>query len=197
MKSVLLLISVLLLAACTPSAPTRATPTDITALAQAIAALSPNVDPSEATRAAQISYLHSQQLALEYQITDPPLIHNAKVNAGLRPRGLCYHWAEDMERRLKAEGFATLEMTRAIANSQNRFLIEHSTAVITPKGGRMQDGVVLDPWRHGGALFWAEVSDDARYTWKPRADVLRAKGQIRYAQRPDTSVVPLPADLTE
>ena len=195
MRQVLLLGAMLLLAACAPSVPTRATPPDITALAQAIAALSPDVDAAEAARAARISFAYSRQLAQEYQITDPPLIHNAKVNAGLRPRGLRYHWAEDMERRLNAEGFTTLELTRAIANSESRFLIEHSTAVIKAKGTLMQDGVVLDPWRHGGRLFWAPVHGDARYAWKPRTDVLRAKGQIRYAQRPDTSVVSLPADL--
>ena len=191
------ILAVLMLAACSSSLPTPATKTEVAALATEIAALSPNVDPTEASRAAQISYGHSHVLALQYQITDPPLIHNAKVNAGTRPRGLCYHWAEDMEKRLNAENFATLEMTRAIANSDSRFLIEHSTAVIAAKGTRMQDGIVLDPWRNGGSLFWSKASADRRYQWKPRVDVLRAKGQIRYAQRPDTSVVPLPSDINE
>ena len=85
------------------------------------AALATDIDPDEADRAARIAYSHTAQLAQEYQITDPPLIHNAKVNKGLRPRGLCWHWAEDIERRLLQENFQTLTLHRAIANADNPF----------------------------------------------------------------------------
>jgi hypothetical protein len=197
MRALALIISLVLLTACAPAGPTRATSDEVAALTTAIRAMSPHVDPDEAARAAQIAYAYTQQLAEQYQITDTALVHNAKVNAGLRPRGLCYHWAEDMERRLNREGFKTLDMTRAIANSEKRFFIEHSTAVITPRGALMQVGIVLDPWRQGGRLFWSPVTTDTRYVWKPRADVLRARGQIRYAQRTATSVAALPADLSE
>ena len=61
--------------------------------------------PPKQPRAAQISYTYTHQLAQEYEITDLPLIHNTKVNAGLKPRGLCWHWAEDIQNRLNAEGF--------------------------------------------------------------------------------------------
>lgn len=183
-----------LLAACTADNPPRGSDTQVAALALNIRALSPQVDPEEARRAAQLAYDHTHHLALQYRITDPPLIHNAKVNAGLRPRGLCYHWAEDMERKLDAEGFVTLEMKRAIANAENPILIEHSTAVITAKGAPMSAGIVLDPWRKGGTLFWSPVSTDKRYTWVPRETVLRRKGQIRYVQRNAGSLAPLPAD---
>lgn len=191
MKSCIALLCGLLLMGCATTPPAPGSDTQINALARAIAAMSPQVDQTEARRAATMAFAHTHQLALEYQITDPPLVHNAKVNAGMRPRGLCYHWAEDMEKRLDQEQFRTLDMARAIANSQSRFLIEHSTAVITPKGAPMQSGIVLDPWRKGGTLFWSPVGMDPRYDWKPREEVLRAKGQIRYAQRPDTSLVPL------
>jgi len=66
---------------------------DVTRLAVAIAALGPEADPEEAQRAARVAYAYSHQLAREYQITDPPIIHNTKVNMGLKPRGLCWHWA--------------------------------------------------------------------------------------------------------
>lgn len=184
----------ILLTACAAGGPTRGTDAQIAALARNIRALSPQVDPEEAQRAAQLAYDHTHHLALQYRITDPPLIHNAKVNAGLRPRGLCYHWAEDMERRLDAEGFATLDMKRAIANADNPILIEHSTAVITAKGAPMSAGIVLDPWRKGGTLFWSPVSADTRYPWVPRETALRGKGQVRYVQRNPGSLAPLPRD---
>lgn len=145
---------------------------EMLALARAIAALSPQVDPAEAARAARISYEYTAQLAEDYQITDPPLVHNYKVNRGLRPRGLCWHWAEDMEARLKAEGFQTLDLHRAIANHDN-IRIDHSTAIVSAKGATMFEGVVVDPWRKGGVLTWTPVSEDPRYAWRPRAEVLQ------------------------
>lgn len=185
----------LLLAACTTPALEPGNAAQVAALAQSIRAMDPAVDPAEAQRAARLAYAHSHTLARQYRITDPPLIHNAKVNAGLRPRGLCYHWAEDMERRLNAENFATLAVARAIANAENPFLIEHSTAVLTARGAPMASGIVLDPWRKGGRLFWSRVQQDRRYAWVPRETVLRRKGQIRYVHRAPGSLAARPAPL--
>lgn len=142
--------------------------------------MSPDVDPAEAERAAALSYRYTYQLAQQYQITDPPLIHNAKVNAGRKPRGLCYHWATDMERLLNQEAFQTLEIQRAIANAGNPILIEHSSAVITARGAPMHSGVIIDPWRQGGTLFWSPVMQDGRYDWKERVMELRRLGRVTY-----------------
>lgn len=161
------------LAACT--APPTAQQDDIDRLAQAIQALGPQVDPVDAIRAAQISYAHAHSLAIAYEITDPPLVHNTKVNMGLKPRGLCWHWAEDMEKRLVAENFATLDIHRAIANADNPFRIDHSTALISARGHPLRSGIVLDPWRNGGRLFWSPLVDDKSYDWRPRQDVLAQK----------------------
>ena len=164
-----------------PNGPPRGSEADIAALAGALRALDPQVDPSEAARAARISYEYSHHLAIAYEITDPPLKHNAKVNRGEKPRGLCRHWAEDMEARLNQEAFKTLEVHRAIANAQKRFLIEHSSAVISARGDTMEQGIVVDPWRLGGVLFWSPVLSDRKYPWRPREDVQREKGLVRYA----------------
>ncbi len=156
---------------------------DITRLAAAIRALGPEVDPNEASRAARISYEYSHQLALDYEITDPPIVHNTKVNLGLKPRGLCWHWARDMEDRLKQENFQTLDLHRAVANAENAFRLEHSTAIVSAKGDAFDQGVVLDPWRRGGRLTWVAVGEDRAYKWEPRNEVVaraleRKHGQI-------------------
>lgn len=170
---VMALLSILTIAAC--SAPPRATGDEVQRLATEIRSLGPDIDPEEADRAARIAYSYTAQLVQEYEITDPPLIHNAKVNKGLRPRGLCWHWAEDIERRLKQEDFETLELHRAIANADNPFRIDHSTAIISRKGETMYDGVVLDPWRYGGVLYWSPLVEDTRYEWVPREVVLEKR----------------------
>jgi hypothetical protein len=175
----------LALAACGQPPENRplASPDEILALEKAIIELSPDVDPGEAARAAEIAYRHTRKLAIAYQITDPPLIHNTKVNMGLRPRGLCWHWAEDMEKRLLAENFQTLDVLRAIANADVAFRIDHSTALIAPKGKTINEAVVLDPWRFGGTLFWSETLADTRYKWVPQKDVLEWRRRRQLAEQ--------------
>lgn len=123
-----------------------------------------------------IAYTYSLQLAEEYNVTDGPIIHNAKVNNGLRERGICVHWAEDIEKRLKAEDFKTLQVHRAISEG-SEFRIDHSTAIISLRGEGLEEGVVLDPWRYGGLLYWAPTLEDSRYFWEPQMEVLHRKYQ--------------------
>jgi hypothetical protein len=148
---------------------------DIAALERGILALGDDVDLEEARRAARIAYAYTHQLAQEYGITDPPLIHNMKVNSGLRPRGLCYQWADDIEARLQREDFRTLDLHRAIANADNPFLIDHSTTIISRRGDTLFQGIILDPWRKGGVLFWSPTLADIRYVWHPRTEVFERK----------------------
>ncbi len=159
------------LSGCAAAPPAGQEPGEITRLASAIRSLGPHVDADEAKRAAKLAYTHTETLARQYEITDPPLIHNTKVNMGLKPRGLCWHWAEDLEKRLDAESFETLDMHRAIANADNIFRLEHSTAIVSAKGDRFEDGIVLDPWRKGGQLTWVPVPEDGMYDWEPRHEV--------------------------
>ncbi|MBD3663395.1 hypothetical protein [Sulfitobacter aestuariivivens] len=163
--------------------PNPGTRQDIDALASAITDLSPAIDPAEARHAADLAYAETHNLAATYQITGPPLLHNAQVNAGQKPRGLCWHWAEDLEKRLSTVGYRTLRMHRAIANADNPLRIDHSTAIIAPTGARWHAGIVLDPWRHGGTLHWVRVADDTKYNWQDRETVLRRHGRIRYVKQ--------------
>ena len=156
---------------------------DIDALAIEITNLGPGVSPAEAKRAAQIAYTYPLQLAKEYEITDPPLVHNYKVNNGFRERGLCLHWAEDLESRLNQENFRTLTMHRAIADPNAIFRIDHSSAVISKRGDSLYEGIVLDPWRHAGVLRWSPTKEDTHYNWRPRIDVLADKHKAREKTR--------------
>ncbi|MWD28148.1 hypothetical protein E0K89_011730 [Aquicoccus sp. SCR17] len=152
-------------------------------LAAAIQALGPDVDPEEAERAARVSYAQARHLTEVYEITDPPIIHNAKVNMGLKPRGLCWHWAEDMENRLAQEDFKTLDLHRAIANSFKTFRIDHSTVIVSAKGDDMFEGIVLDPWRKGGKLTWLPTLEDPDYDWAPRQEVFARKRERKQSER--------------
>lgn len=178
---VLAVIALFLLAAC--GAPRPDPPVsdqrEIAAIAEGILALGPGIDPEEAEAAARIALLYPRQLAREWNVTDSALVHNTKVNLGLRPRGLCFQWADDLEARLRQEGFETIELHRAIANHDVSYRIEHSTVIVSAPGGTISEGMVLDPWRYGGLLFWDETLDDERYRWVERSEVFawkRARG---------------------
>ncbi len=179
-SSLLAFLAMLALSACATSTTTMGdkslavAQTDVAALTRAVIALGPQVDPEEAARLARISYYYALQLRQEYGVTDPPLIHNTKVNMGRRPRGLCYQWADDIEERLRRENFQTLDFHRAIANSDN-IRIEHSTPIVSAKGKGMYDGVVIDGWRNGGRLFWSPTLEDTRYHWIAREKVFERK----------------------
>ncbi|QPH54405.1 hypothetical protein [Pontivivens ytuae] len=170
----LALVSLLFLAACASGPVTELPPAEepeIAALTQEIRSLAPDVDPDEAARAARISLQYPRQLALQYGVTDPPLRHNMLVNMGLRDRGLCWHWADDLQARLEEENFRTLTLHRAIANADSRWRIDHSTVIVSARGEGLFDGIVLDPWRNGGLLHWSPVTEDPEYVWVPRQEV--------------------------
>lgn len=175
-----MLLAAAALAGC--AAGPTATQNNTAALAQALLSLGPDVDPQEARRAAEIAYSHSVRLAEQYNVTTSPIIHNTLVNSGVKDRGVCVHYAEDMEARLNQENFRTLSMLRAIAEPKSDFRIDHSTAVIAAKGDGIHDGIVLDPWRYGGKLFWSPTAEDTRYNWEPRLEVLRRKYERRMAK---------------
>ena len=175
---VLSLLAITILAGCasvSPDGPPPPNQQEILELAQVIRALGDDVDPEEADRAAHIAYEYPLQLAQEYQVTDSALIHNMKVNNGTRPRGLCWHWAQDMETRLKQENFQTLDLHRAIANSNMLLRIDHSTVIVSSRGETMYEGLVLDPWRYSGELHWTPPREDSSYAWRPREEVLAEK----------------------
>ena len=94
---VLTMLALLALTAC--STPRPANEGDVQKLAIEIQALGPEIDPQEAQRAARVAYAYTAQLAQEYQITDPPLIHrilssllnsNSAPLSTCRPAGLVY-----------------------------------------------------------------------------------------------------------
>ncbi len=133
-------------------------------LEQALNALSATVDKAEALLVAEAAVRESAVLAEEYQLVRPAVAHNLLVVFGLRERGLCYHWTEDLMQRLQALDLKSFQLHWGVAYRGSE-LREHNCVVITAKGQRFFKGIVLDPWRNSGNLFWAQVTKD-NYPWK-------------------------------
>jgi hypothetical protein len=130
----------------------------------ALAALGPGTDPTEAGIVAETAVTYSDRLAEEYRVVPPARLHNLLIQVGLRDRGLCYHWTEDLMQRLQALDLRTYQLHWGVAH-RGSDLREHNSVVITANGQPFEAGLLLDPWRNSGDLYWAVVTTDS-YPWQ-------------------------------
>ena len=138
----------------------------ILALQNDLTALNRSADRAEARRVAQTAVIYSRRLAENYDLVRPAVLHNLLVRVGLKKRGLCYHWTEDLLDRLAALDLKTYRLYWGVAYRGSE-LREHNSVVITARRQAFDSGIVLDPWRNSGDLYWCPVGSDS-YPWKQR-----------------------------
>jgi len=129
-----------------------------------LAALSQQANILEAQLVAETAITYSDQLAEEYQLVRPAVLHNVLIRVGLKDRGLCYHWTEDLLKQLQSLDLRTYQFHWGVAHRGSE-LREHNSVVITARGQAFENGMVLDPWRNSGDLYWALIKSD-RYPWQ-------------------------------
>ena len=132
------------------------------ALTDDLIALAPTVQEEEAGRVAASACDSSRRLAREYRVIRPAWLHNFLVNVGIRSRGLCYQWAEDLQVQLQKQNLSTLQLHWGIARAGTPR--EHNCVVVTARDQPFDQGIVLDAWRRSGRLVWAPVATD-KYPW--------------------------------
>jgi len=152
------------------------------ALANQVAALSPRVDQKEARLLAECAYATASQLRRQYSMFGTPIFNNFLVYHGLRKRGYCYQWTEDMLVALDALKLNTLELHWG--ESYAGTWRENNCVVVTAKGQPFNQGVILDAWRHFGHLRWNLVlSDEDRYFENTKwAERVRARAASKSAR---------------
>jgi hypothetical protein len=149
------------------AAPSAELRTSIASLASRLRALSSSVTAQDAELLASEAHIYPMHLANVWDLSDSPLLHNVQINSGQRELGLCIDWTFAMRERLRfLLSSAAFDWHWGIAN-EGSALREHSTLVVTAKGAPFASGIVLDPWRNSGRLFWAPVPTDSKYEWKP------------------------------
>ncbi|MFC1884140.1 hypothetical protein ACFL2O_05160 [Thermodesulfobacteriota bacterium] len=109
----------------------------------------------------------SKDLSRQYKAFHPPLFHNALINIGIKKRGLCCHWTQDLLELLNGLGLKKFSLIWGV--SKYGSVLEHSSVVAVRKGEAFDSGIVLDPWRYAGDLYWSKVKDD-KYEWKRHPD---------------------------
>jgi hypothetical protein len=118
----------------------------------------------ETLRLAQTIVATTDELAMTYRVQPPALWHNFLVNLGVRERGLCCHWTQDLLKEINALQLAKYHAAWGV--SRYGTWREHNSVVITAAGKAFETGIVMDPWRHAGELYWIHVATDT-YRWQP------------------------------
>jgi hypothetical protein len=130
-----------------------------------LANLAADAGAQESGLLAAAAIRQSRSLATEYRLSHPPLFHNLLVNVGLKKRGLCWHWTKDLLDRLGKLPLSSYQLHWGIAHRGELFR-EHSSIIVTARGRDLTSGIVLDPWRDSGELYWVPVTEDS-YPWEP------------------------------
>jgi hypothetical protein len=136
----------------------------ISALRDDLIELNGQTDLTEASRVAETAITYADDLVAEYNLVRPAEFHNVLVRIGLKDRGLCYHWTEDLMKRLQSLELDTFQLHWGVAYRGSE-LREHNSVVITARGQEFENGMVLDPWRHSGDLYWTLIEKDT-YPWE-------------------------------
>ncbi|MEI6714273.1 MAG: hypothetical protein WCO60_11010 [Verrucomicrobiota bacterium] len=135
-----------------------------TRLALTIHALCPKASKKETQLIARTATETSAALRQSYKISLNHNLHNLQVFWGLKQRGLCWHWQEDLESALTNTPQKQFEFKRVCANAGSTWF-EHHALVVNAKGAPWKDGVVLDPWRQEGVLWFGPVTAD-HHPWQ-------------------------------
>jgi len=128
------------------------------ALADQLAALSPRVNRDEATLLAQCAYATVSKLRRQYRMFGTPIFNNFLIYHGLRKRGYCYQWSEDLLVALDKLRLTSLELHWG--EYDPRTWRENNCIVVTAKGQPFQRGIMLECWRHLGHLYCGPVASD-------------------------------------
>jgi hypothetical protein len=130
-------------------------------LAKALTSLGPDVDPAEAQLLSETAHIKSRALKKDYRVVLNPEFTVFLVNIGMRKRGWCGHWAQDLGARLKELKLKTLVLHwgEAYPNTSS----ENNALVVTARNQPFVDGILLDAWRRAGRLFWCQVRKDDEY----------------------------------
>ena len=145
-------------------------------LSKALAALAPDVDPAEAEQLSVTAHTTARRLAREYRVVLNPEFTVFLVNMGMRKRGWCGHWAQDIGARLKELKLKTLVLQWGVAYDKTSS--ENNCIVVTARNQPFQDGIIIDGWRNAGRLFWCPLEKD----------LAEGRAENPFLQRPPTAL---------
>jgi len=130
-------------------------------LRDALVALAPDVDPSEAELLSVTAHTASRDCAREYRVVWCSGFQNLLIHMGKRQRGICADYTRDIGERLKELRLKTLVLHWGAAYA--RTPAENNCLVVTARNQPFQEGIIMDGWRDAGQLFWCPLKKDTAY----------------------------------
>jgi len=129
-----------------------------------ITSLENTIDKNEAQDLAVFSLSYTKKLANSYGLVLSPNFQNFLINIGVKKKGYCYNYADDLGYALVQRGYQSFDIYRIIHKKGTIF--EHNAIMITPHY-TTQKGVILDGWRNAGKLYFDTLKNDRKkYEWK-------------------------------
>lgn len=107
----------------------------------------------------------TEKLRQQYRSFALPIVHNMMIDLGIRKRGACKDWAEDLLTHVIPLEREFFHVTWGEANPKK--ITEHNVLVIYPRHAEFKNGLVIDPWRTSGKVFWVYTTKDRHYKWQP------------------------------
>jgi hypothetical protein len=127
-------------------------------LAGDLGSLSARVNRDEAKLLADCAYATVSKIRREYRMFGTPIFNNFLIYHGLRKRGYCYQWSEDLLVALDRLKLTSLELHWGEYDPGT--WRENNCIVVTAKGRPFQRGIMLECWRHLGHLYCGPVASD-------------------------------------
>ncbi len=131
--------------------------------------LSSNISHEEAQSLAIEIYGQTKLLRKKFDPVFEPHMNNFLINVGLKEQGLCYEWSNALYLYFKKQEYAHFTFHLLVAD-QGKYFFEHNVLVVSAKGEPVMHGIIIDPWRKPGALYFSKVKEDKRYKWKHRKE---------------------------
>jgi hypothetical protein len=142
-------------------------------LADQLASLSPRVNRDEAKLLADCAFVTVSKLRREYRMFGTPIFNNFLIYHGLRKRGYCYQWSEDLLLALDKLNLKSVEL-RWGEHDPNTWR-ENNCIVVTAKGQPFNRGIMLECWRHLGHLYFGPIASDWELYVENRAYARRVR----------------------
>jgi hypothetical protein len=136
-------------------------------LAQLLQSLDSDISYDDARYLSQDIFMQTAVLTQKFKMTSPPQYHNFLVNVGLKDKGLCYHWADTLYAYFSKQNHPSFEF-HLISSHRGEYWREHNALVVSAKSKKIEEGIVIDPWRHSGILYFSKLKDDIEYHWVHR-----------------------------
>ena len=136
-------------------------------LSRLLRSLNNSIPPTEAELLSHEIFKETAKLTKKFKPVSEPHFNNFLINVGIKDKGLCYQWSDALYIHFADKNYHDFEFHLLVAN-KGEYFYEHNVLVVVAKGEKVMDGVIIDPWREPGKLYFSKVSEDKKYEWKHR-----------------------------